>query len=323
MKRLILKTVAFISSLILVCGVLLLLPATPRASKSLLVAEVKKDSLLANTPSPRIIFVGGSNLSFGLNSQAIKDSLNMNPINTAINAEIGMKYILENTLQYARKGDIIVIIPEYFHFYRDWNHGSVELFRTIFDCNKKNIKLLNINQLYNIFPYTGKFILSKFDKNEYVNTEESDVYSVNSFNKYGDVDAHWSMDNRHIDFKLFEMPDTTKYNPKVMAEIKNLVNKLQEKGSIVLISYPCFQETPFNNSKEAIRKVEKEYLANGFTIIGNPERYMMPDSLMFDTSYHLNKQGVERRTKLLIEDLKIALNNIDSLEIACPCKLFK
>jgi len=294
---------------------LLLLPTTPRASKSLLFAEIKKDSLLANVSFPRIIFVGGSNLSFGLNSQTIKDSLNINPINTAIHVGVGIKYMLENTMQYAKKGDIIVIVPEYLLFYRDWSFGSEELLRTIFDCNKKNLRLLNFKQIYKCFPYTGKLILSKFDRKEYFNVKENDMYSVNSFNKYGDVDAHWYLENRHNEFKPYETIDITTYNPKVMTEMKHIVNKLQEKGCIVLITYPCYQETSFNNTKEAIKKVEEEYQTNGFTVLGTPQKYMMPDSLMFNSPYHVNKQGVERRTKLLIEDLKIALNNIDSLGI--------
>ena len=306
MKRLVLKTLVFVSSLILLFGLLLLLPVTPRASKSLLFSSIKKDSLLANTASPRIIFVGGSNLSFGLNCQEIKDSLHINPINTAIHGGVGMKYALENTMQYVKQGDIIVFVPEYLFFYKDWNWCSEELFRIVFDCNKKNLKLLSFGQLYKCFPYTGKFIRSKFNKNEYVGWEESDLYSVNSFNEYGDANAHWNLENQDIIIPK-ETIDITEYNPKVIENIKQIFNELQKKDCILLISYPCFQETAFNNSKEIVKKVEKEYCVNGFTVLGSPERYVMPDTLMFNGWYHANRQGVERRTKLLIEDLKNAL----------------
>jgi len=300
---------AFVSLLILLLGLFFFLPPTPRASKVYIHSETTKNQLLVNTPSPRIIFVGGSNLSFGLNSQEIKDSLHINPINTAIAQSLGIKYILESTMPYVKKGDIVVLALEYIHFFRDWEYASENLFRTIVDGNKKNISLLSFKQMYNCFPYTGKFVLSKFDKNEYINVKESDVYSINSFNKYGDVDAHWDLKNRDSGLSSVGMIDTTTYNPKVIDEIKSVANKLQEKSCVLLISYPCIQETTFNNQKEAIRKVEKEYFVNGFTILGCPQRYMMPDSLMFDTEYHLNKQGVERRTKLLIEDLRIVQND--------------
>lgn len=56
----------------------------------------KKCQLLEDTPSPRIIFVGGSNLAFGLDSQRIKDSLNINVINYGLHAGIGLKYMIDD-----------------------------------------------------------------------------------------------------------------------------------------------------------------------------------------------------------------------------------
>ncbi|MDR1347118.1 MAG: hypothetical protein LBJ63_01620 [Prevotellaceae bacterium] len=313
MKRFILKILLFVSLLILLFGLFLLfifLPSTPRASKSLLFAEIKKDSLLIATPSTRIIFVGGSNLSFGVDCKWIEDSLKINPINTAIHASIGVKYMLENTMKYVKKGDIIVFVPEYEHFCNDWNVASAELLRTVIDVNRSNIKLLSKKQLYNCFPYTGAFILSKFNPIEYINPKESDVYSVNSFNKYGDVDAHWNLENRHDEI-MPKTIDITEYDPQIVVEIKQIMDKLQEKGCVFFVSFPCLQETSFNNSVEAVKKVEEDLKINTFKILGTPERYMMSDSLMFDSVYHLNKQGVERRTKLLIEDLKTVLHGIN------------
>jgi len=35
----------------------------------------------------------------------------------------------------------------------------------------------------------------------------------------------------------------------------------------------------------------------------------MPDSLLYNTPYHLNKKGIEYRTMKMIEDIKKAQNN--------------
>ena len=83
MRKFILKLVLFALPIVIIFLLALFTPTTPRASKSLLMSSINKDSLLKNTPSPRIIFVGGSNLSFGLNSQMIKDSLSLNPATTS------------------------------------------------------------------------------------------------------------------------------------------------------------------------------------------------------------------------------------------------
>ena len=63
----------------------------------------KKCQLLEDAPAPRIIFVGGSNLAFGLDSQRIKDSLNINVINYGLHAGIGLKYMIDDISTYAKE----------------------------------------------------------------------------------------------------------------------------------------------------------------------------------------------------------------------------
>ncbi len=303
MKRFIIKLTIFVFP---VLGLFLLgifLPTTPRASKSLLMASINKNLLLQKTQTPRIIFVGGSNLSFGLNCQIIKDSLQINPINTAIHASIGIKYMLDNTLEYVKNGDIIVLVPEYNHFYRSLNFGSEELMRTVFDVDLENIKYLNIYQFVNIIPYLPKYSLTKFNPTEYLNVNESDVYSVNSFNEFGDTYTHWEIKQKK--FAPYGAINT-EFNYDVLKYIEEFNIYLKRKGATLLVSFPGFQETSFNNSKIAIQKVKNELMKSNLMIIGTPERYKIPDSLMFNSPYHLNKKGVDYRTKLIIEDVKKA-----------------
>ena len=122
MKKFVARVSLFIGILLLpVVLVVAFAIATPPVSKSLsgsyLFAGKQKDFLLATVESPRIIFIGGSNLAFGTNSQMIKDSLGLNPVNTGLHASLGLKYMLDNTYRYIKKGDIVVVAPEYEHFY--------------------------------------------------------------------------------------------------------------------------------------------------------------------------------------------------------------
>jgi hypothetical protein len=47
--------------------------------------------------------------------------------------------------------------------------------------------------------------------------------------------------------------------------------------------------TSFHKSEDIIAVIRSE-LEKNFKVLGTPERCRMPDSLMFDTSYHLNKK---------------------------------
>lgn len=288
----------------------LFLPPTPRASKSLLMASLRKNSLLKNTPSPRIIFVGGSNLSFGLNSKTIKDSLNLNPINTAIQGSIGIKFMMDNTLSYVQKGDIVVLVPEYPHYYRNLNAASEELMRTVFDVDLRNLQYFNIFQLAYLIPYLPKYCLTKFDMTEYFKLSVSNIYSVDSFNQFGDTFTHWDKNGNEFQPHNWEsLGFNYEYNPEVIDYFILFKNELESKGATLFVSFPAFQESSFNNFKEAISKINNELVNSGLTIIGSPERYKMADFLMFDTPYHLNKRGVDYRTGLLIQDLKMNIPN--------------
>ncbi len=303
MRRFITKTLLFITPLPLIIILGILAPTTPRAAKSLLMASIDKNLLLKTTASPRIIFVGGSNLCFGLNSRSIESELKLNPINTGIHAAIGIKFMIDNTKQYIKKGDIIILIPEYGHYYRSLNAGSEELMRTVFDVDFNNIKHLNNNQILNILSYLPKYVLTKFKITEYRNIVESDIYSVNSFNKYGDTYTH--LGKKQEVFSPYQKIDG-EFNYGVIKYFEKFNSEVEKKGAVLLISYPCLQESSFKNSIKQITKVEQELKKSNLKIIGSAMEYKIPDSLMFNTPYHLNKLGIERRTMLLIDDLKKA-----------------
>lgn len=297
------KCILFAIPIVAIVIIGLLLPTTPRASKSLIMSAIRKDSLLEHTPSPRIIFVGGSNLSFGLSSSMIKDSLGLNSINTAINAAIGLRFMINNTLQFIKKSDIIIIVPEYSHFYGNPNAMSKELMRSVFDVDMSKLKLLNINQILNIIPYAPKYALSKFDKSEYGDIKESDVYSVNSFNEFGDTYTHWDM--KRQDFSPYDKISGT-FNFDIVDLIKNFDAKLKKKGAQLYFSYPSYQDISFDKSILQIQKIEAEMRNTNIPILGDAMRYRIPDSMMFNTPYHLNKAGVDFRTKRFIEDFRKA-----------------
>ncbi len=307
MKTFLKRLFFFIFFFIVIIAIGIVLPATPRAAKSLLFAYLHKDTLLKETEKPRLIFIGGSNISFGLDSKTIESHLGLKVINTGVHAGIGLKYMIENTIQYIKKGDIVVLAAEYAHFYRNYNYVSEELLRTILDVAPHNYKLLNAEQIIKLIPFLPKYALSKFKPTEYIGFTESDVYSVNSFNEYGDVDAHWNMTKKH---PLHAEPRfESSFNIDVMNKIKKAEDIIHDKGGELFVTYPCYQDMSYKNNGKQIRKIADTFRHYNFTLLGSPERYMFSNDMMFNTVYHLNRKGVERRTKLFIEDYLKYMSN--------------
>jgi hypothetical protein len=302
MKKFLSRIAIFTLLVILIIILGLVLPVTPRALNAPHFSIIQKDSLLANVDSPRMIFIGGSNLSYGLNSQTIKDSLNINPINTGITANLGLKFMFENTAQYIRQGDIVIAPLEYVHFTHDYHYFFLDVLRIILDVNQEYFRLLSFRQALNLLSSIPAYAMSKLKPTAYFNSEtEESLYTRNSFNKYGDTQTHWNEENR----SFVPIGRLDEFNRKIIDKIKEFEKTVEQKGARFYISYPSYMATSFDKSVDIIAAIRNE-LEKNFNVLGTPERYMMPDSLMFDTSYHLNKTGLDIRTDRLIEDIKNA-----------------
>jgi len=302
MKLFLKKLGAFFILLLIILIAGILLPTTPRTSANFLFAQAKKDSLLKETPSPRIIFVGGSNLSFGLNSQLIYDSLHINPINTAIHGNLGLVYMMEHTLPFIKQDDIVILSPEYHQFYGNMADGSEELLRTLVEVSPKEIKNIDGQQFINIMSELPKYAFSKFKPSEYFTRPDlTGIYSVNSFNKYGDAYIHWGQQSQTVNP---DQPIKQSLNKEVIKNLKRFEEHLKAKKALLYITFPCYGATSYANNEMQIAKLYDEIKSEGFNVISSPQEYKMPDSLIFNTNYHLTKQGVDIRTRLLIHDIK-------------------
>jgi hypothetical protein len=301
MKKFLLTVLLFLSILLLIFSLGILLPPTPRAVRSLLFAKRQKDLLLHTTEFPRIIFIGGSNLSFGLNSEMIKDALNLNPINTGIHLNLGLIYMLNSAFPFIKEKDIVVVSPEYEHFYGNTAYGGRELLRTVLEVSPNDIEKLEIKQWLNIIAFLPKYSVSKFMPREYFSIKDDLFYGINSFNKYGDVYTHWGFGKQE-----FKPANTISkaFNVSVLKILCDFKKKIDKKKALMLFAFPSLQEASFNKNSKQIAKVKSELIKKGFSLLGTPEKYKFADSLMFNTPYHLSKKGMDLRTSLLIEDIK-------------------
>ena len=302
------RTALIFTAISAFCLSILILPSNPSISDGLLYGKFAKDSLLLNTSNNRLIFVGGSNLSFGLNSEMLKDSLKLNPINTAIHASIGLEYMLENTLQYIKEGDMIVIAPEYSHFISTSIHGGKEMIITMAEVDKfKLFSKLSIEQFKSFLKESPHYCLNKLGPFSYLKTRDKyGVYGKYSFNRYGDAIRHYNLPNEKIEVmsRPYSIEEFNARSIYILREFKDECNKI---GANVFISYPAFHHTASLGSGPLIEYVDSTLRVNDFYVISNPDDYIMEDSLFFNTYYHLNYAGVQMRTSKLISDLKKVL----------------
>lgn len=283
----------------------LLLPSTPKAYQSLLLASKTKIDLLRQTPESRLILIGGSNLSFGIDSQMLKDSLALNPINTGIHASIGLQFMMQQNLDYIQEGDIIVLVPEYQQFYNDFAYGAQgeEFVRSVFDVDSRGLKYLNIRQWKNLIVQIPAYALTKFKLKEYRGFQVDEIYTKDAFNEFGDVTKHWDLPNEEV-AAFSKIPH--KLDKQVLKDILKFQTAVEEKQAILYISYPGIQASSYNNLEQNIKEIDSSLKANQLNVISNPLKYRISDDQIFNSPYHLDKQATKQRSLQLIKDLREA-----------------
>jgi hypothetical protein len=303
MKQFLKSLLFFIIPLILLVTSGLFLPATPREKKSLIFSSNFKDSLLQFTNKPRIIILGGSNASFGINSQLLKDSLKLNPINIGITANIGLKYILENSLQYIKKGDLVLLSIDYNLYYLNYEYVSDDLLRLVYDASPNKTKFISFNQFKKLLEFhIPKFSFSKFAVSEYLNIaeKESDVYGSKSYNKYGDAVAHWRKVNPG--YKPITLSGKIKY--ETLNKIEEFKNKIKLLGATAIITYPGIDSISFVNSKDKIKEIDKVLKLKKFDVLDNYNDCIIDPKMIYDHPLHLNKKGSFNNTLRIIRNIK-------------------
>jgi len=285
------------------CGLLIARTTNP---KNLYFSLIDKHQMLQEREGPRIILVGGSNLSFGINSKLIQDSLGVNVINTSVHAGLGLKFMMDDVVRFIKKGDIVILAPEYEHFFGNTFYGNEPAVNTIIAIPEtfRFLSFHNWKEILGILPETAVKNIIKFGFSEFnrlMGVERIGIYDRGSFNEYGDVTAHYNMKGE--DFKP-PLGITGDFNDETIKAIISFRKRIEHKESLFLFTYPCLMDTSFNSITEQFKMVNFKLNEAQIKIIGTPQRYSLNDSLYFNSQYHLTKEGINIRTNHLIEDLQ-------------------
>jgi len=217
-----------------------------------------------------------------------------------LHGALGLNFIVEETLSVVKKGDVVIVcIPNYLS--HNGNKKLLHLMNRIQPESKAwTSGMSHVERLEFVWDDKLK-VMQKAAKQGFrkrIVKKKETVYRRNAFNEYGDVIAHISM------------PLPEKRNPwsptwdveGFDAQVKTLTDfheKAQAKGAEVIMVYPAFIRSQYEQTTEELKILQEYYAELPFEVLGKPEDFAYPDSLFFDTVYHLNKNGRERWNKEL------------------------
>ena len=188
MKKFIVNTSLFASLVVVAFALLHRLPDNSR--NTYLGGLAGKHHRIDSITTPKMIFAGGSNLAFGINSQMIEEEFHLPVVNLGLHGGLGASFILEELRHVAKPGDRVFVSLEYFlspsGTYKI-KKISEEMYPPSGDYYEKEIREeieLNIIDT----RYKVKNFLTPNRKTGSMRPEDNKlVYSIHAFNRYGDV----------------------------------------------------------------------------------------------------------------------------------------
>ena len=280
--------------------ILLLIAPSIRDDKVYVAASLDKEYQLSTKPSPRIIFVGGSNLALGLDSKQVESALGLHVVNMGLHAGLGLSFPLNEAQSGIRQGDLVILSIEHF-----LSGDGKKLIAQLIDINPKAYKYFDLSPFDMIgvyFQSVQRCVSGLFYR--MLNIIHVDhVYNRQGFTINGDLKSHFG------ELKPAQLRENVTFVAKdyssSIKEINLFIKVARQKGANVYFTYPVFPKSAYKRNKIALTDLSIQYntLLN-CPILGTLETFVLPDQDFFDTLYHLDSIGVHKRTDIMINVLK-------------------
>ena len=297
------KTIVFIVKLVIgvvffICYIYHVLPQYEQGYNASLIDKVAR---LKSIGQPKIVLLGHSNLTFGVDSMMLEDAMGMPVVNMGLHGGCGNAFHEEMAKYNIVPGDIYVIC-----------HGSYDDDNLIHDTMTAWSSLENHFELWKIlrrddvdtmwrsFPVYLKKSLARYSSGT-GNMDPGGVYARSAFNEYGDIGVYREGSEYSFESAVNE--------PTVGEVTVNRINELNkyitDRGATLLIaSYPIGNGCLTADAQEFIDFQDRLEEKLDCPVISNYVDYMFDYKYFFNTNMHLNTEGAKLRTQQLIDDLK-------------------
>lgn len=265
-------------------------------------ALVDKVYYLKSIEGSKIVLLGNSNLTFGIDSKLIEEELGMPVVNMGLSGSLGNPFHEAMAKYNIEEGDIYIIC-----------HTSFSDDDTILDPTvawlavENHLELWKIIRFKDFYPMLKSFpVYLKRCINLHIagtgNADDGTAYSRSAFNQYGDVGVLRVENEFTFETTAVDVPPI---NDTAVKRINQLNNYLEARGASLLIaSYPVGNGKVTVDAQQFVEFQENLASQLDCEVISNYVDYMFDYTYFYDTPYHLTTEGAALRTEQLIADIK-------------------
>lgn len=300
MRRFVLRCCLFFGALLSALVASCFFIPDKAAGKTMLGALPKKFQVLDSLPGSRIIFVGGSGLGMGMVTSKIQERIGIPCYNLGLHAGLGLVYQLKSSQTALRKGDVVVVVPEYANFSGDFAYGQTELVACLVDVLPAHQQLIDFRQWFYLMPNLLEHGAGKLRR---VCVRASAADHSDDYDALGDALYGDEPDDVHFNFSPAKEMTASDFSNTVMPYLIEFKQATEKHGVQVIVLPPAFNLSSYNNQIPYIRELAKQLKKIGMGFSVEPDRYAMDDRYFRETAYHLNMVGRKKRSSLMADDL--------------------
>ncbi len=265
-------------------------------------AARQKQERLKQLGSPKVVVMGGSNAAFGIDGAALEQGLCKPAVNMGLHAALGFRYMTAEVVDQLGAGDVVIVALEYSNYEKPDRMEDV-----------LSVTINRVPEGLAYVPWQKKpklvFGLAVWRMqaawNTMVHVEhpfvESPVYNIRAFDERGDMVAHLSQPIPPERKSEPEEFDTLYIDDRFWPIAMGFSERAKAAGAMVLFSWPSVARSMYR--AEDSEALEQAMRVHGLTVVGSPADYAFPDTMFFDTWYHLHTEGRAQRTAILLRDI--------------------
>jgi hypothetical protein len=275
-------------------------------------ATLDKHARLRAAESPRVIFVGGSSMSFGIDSRPFA-ALGLAPVNMGLSAGLGLAFMLGEVEPQLRRGDVVVIAPETHLF---WS-GAIDL-TTWAVLQRRPASLACVakagpRSLADVLDQALHFFGRKVRCAAHQMSTDSQMPTIfrrSSFDAFGDFVAHRGQPAKREKPLDRPLPAVGALDlERSISRLRAFAQTCQEVGAHCFIAWCPIRHERLANGAEVFELLDTRLREDvGLPMLERPDEAAYPQEAFFDGGPHLTGEAAAARSARLAARLEQALH---------------
>ncbi len=274
-----------------------------------------KSNLAKSTNTPKLIVISGSNGLYGISCQMIQEKTRLTCVNAATGVTLGIDYLLRGVRSWVKPGDLVIFPLEYeYYAYNGIPESSFVDY--VFSRDPNYLKSLDlVTQIRFISGLTFERLQEGIRIKSKSSQFKDIVAKSREFNEYGD-----EAKNRESSMSKDVLNRNDRYTPNQlllktasihetqgMKTISDFVNWCHQNNIKIIATWPStvwFDAYQDSKQQEFFQDIEEFYQKLGVPLLGKARDFMYPQSMFFNSSYHLHDRGRSQRTQQVLDLLE-------------------